>query len=216
MFVGIDVSKDRLDIASLGDGALAPFHVTRDEKGLTELTHKLSPLNIELIVLEATGGYERAVAASLASAKLPVAVVNPRQVRDFARAKGKLAKTDGIDAIVLAHFAEAVKPQVQALPDALSLQLDAMLTRRAQLVQMLAAEKNRQGSVLVMRNPVRTKKVEKSLDTHIKALEKLIADLEKDIDDIIKNSPVWRENEDLLRSVPGIGPTVTRDRKSVV
>lgn len=210
MFVGIDVSKDRLDVASLGDGAFAPFHVSRDEKGLTQLTKKLASFTVELIVLEATGGYERAVAANLAAASLPVAVVNPRQVRDFARAKGRLAKTDGIDAVVLAQFAEAVKPQVQPLPDALTLQLDALLTRRAQLVQMLAAEKNRQGSVLVMRNPVRAKKVEKSLDTHIKSLEKLIADLEEDIDDTIKSSPVWRENEDILLAVPAVGPTVAR------
>lgn len=210
MYVGIDVSKDRLDVASLGDGALAPFHVSRDEKGLAELTAKLKPLGVELIVLEATGGYERAVAVALAAAKLPAAVVNPRQVRDFARATGKLAKTDGIDAAILARFAEAVKPQVQKLPDALSIQLDAMLTRRAQLVQMLAAEKNRRGSVLVMRLPVRSKNVEKSLEMHIKSLEKLIADLETDIDEVIKNSPVWREHEDLLRSVPGVGPTVAR------
>jgi transposase len=208
MYVGIDVSKDRLDVASLGEGAFAPFHVSRDESGLKELVSRLKAYAIELIVLEATGGYERAVAATLAAAQLQPAVVNPRQVRDFARATGKLAKTDGIDAAVLAHFAQAVQPQVQPLPDALSAQLDGMLTRRAQLVQMLVAEKNRQASVLVLRNP--SKKVVQSLQNHIKLLEKLIAELEDDIDNTIKNSPVWREQEDLLRSVPGVGPTVAR------
>jgi transposase len=208
MYVGIDVSKDRLDVASFGEGAFAPFQVGRDEKGLSELISRLKAHSIELIVLEATGGYERAVATALAAAKLQPAVVNPRQVRDFARATGKLAKTDGIDAAVLAQFAEAVKPQVQPLPDALSMQLDEMLTRRAQLVQMLAAEKNRRASVLVMRNPTQSKRVAKSLDSHIQSLEKLIAELEDDIDSTIKNSPVWREHEDLLRSVPGVGPTL--------
>lgn len=210
MYVGIDVSKDRLDVASLGEGAFAPFQVGRDEKGLSELISRLKPYSIELIVLEATGGYERAVATALAAAKLQPAVVNPRQVRDFARATGKLAKTDGIDAAVLAQFAEAVKPQVQPLPDALSIQLDEMLTRRTQLVQMLVAEKNRRASVLVMRTPTQSKKVAKSLESHIQSLEKLIAELEDDIDSTIKNSPVWREHEDLLRSVPGVGPTLAR------
>ena len=210
MYVGIDVSKDRLDVAGLGEGAFTPFHVNRDEDGLKELTRKLQPLRVELIVLEATGGYDHVVAASLAAAKLPTAVVNPRQVRDFARATGKLAKTDSIDAAVLAHFAQAVKPQVQAPPDALSVQLDAMLTRRAQLVQMLVSEKNRHGAVLVMRNPVRSKKVEKSFETHIESLKSLIAELENDIDDVIKNSPVWHEHRDLLKSVPGVGPVLAR------
>jgi transposase len=208
MFVGIDVSKDRLDVAVHGRSERWQF--TRDERGLGQLVEYLRELGapITLTVLEATGGLERDVAAALTVAKIPAAVVNPRQVRDFARATGKLAKTDGIDASVLAHFAEAVRPAVQPIADELALALEARITRRSQLVQMLAAEKNRRAALLIQRTS--SAKVAKSVEAHISWLEKQIKELDDDIDSHIKNSPIWREKDDLLQSVPGIGPVTSR------
>jgi transposase len=203
MFVGIDVSKDRLDVA-VKDSELR-FSVARDESGLNELVSRLTRTKepISLIVLEATGGYERDVATTLLLAKLPLAVVNPKQVRDFARATGKLAKTDAIDAAVLAHFAEAIKPAAQEMPDELTLLIEALVTRRIQLVQMTAAEKNRRGAMLTQRAP--NKLVSKNIDQHIEWLEEQLAELDDDIDKTIRQSPIWREKDDLLRSVPGVG-----------
>jgi transposase len=163
---------------------------------------------ITLVVMEATGGLERDVAAALTVAKIPAAVVNARQVRDFARATGKLAKTDGIDASVLAHFANAVRPPAQPIADELALALEARITRRNQLIQMLVAEKNRRASLLVQRTG--SAKMLKSLEAHIGWLEKQITELDDDIDNHIKNSPVWREKDDLLQSVPGVGPVTSR------
>ena len=208
MFVGVDVSKDQLDVAVHGRSERWQFK--RDERGLGSLVEHLRGLGepVALVVLEATGGLERDVAAALAAAKVPTAVVNPRQVRDFARATGKLAKTDGIDASVLAHFAEAVKPSVQPIADELALALEARLTRRNQLIQMLVAEKNRRAMLVIQRTG--SAKMVKSLEAHIGWLEKQIADLDDDIDHHIKNSPIWREKDDLLQSVPGVGPVTSR------
>jgi transposase len=208
MFVGVDVAKEQLDVAV--HNSSERWQVTRDERGLARLVELLRGLGepITLVVMEATGGLERDVAAALTVAKIPAAVVNARQVRDFARATGKLAKTDGIDASVLAHFAEAVRPPVQPIADELSLALEARITRRSQLVQMLVAEKNRRASLLVQRTG--STKMLKSLAAHIGWLEKQITELDDDIDNHIKNSPVWREKDDLLQSVPGVGPVTSR------
>ena len=210
MFVGIDVSKDHLDVAvGREESGHELFQVARDEGGLSELVTRLGK-GMELIVLEATGGLERDVATALAVAKLPVAVVNPRNVRDFARAIGKLAKTDGIDAAALARFAEAVRPSVQPVPDALAQQLELLITRRKQLVQMLVGEKNRRAAMLVQSSVAGGAHLLKSLDTHIEWLEARIAELDDEIDGTIKKSPVWRENDDLLQSVKGVGPATSR------
>jgi transposase len=212
MFVGIDVSKDRLDVAVGREGKRYElFQVARDEVGLNDLVKRLGEEKaIELIVLEATGGLERDVAAALAVAKLPVAVVNPRNVRDFARALGKLAKTDGIDAAALARFAEAVRPAVQPMPDALTQQLELLITRRKQLIQMLVGEKNRRAAMIVQRSVAGGANLIKSLNTHIEWLEARIAELDAEIDDTIKKSPLWCENDDLLQSVQGVGPATSR------
>jgi transposase len=203
MFIGIDVSKARLDVAAKGSDAV--FSVSRDEAGFVELVTRLKELGqpIKLIVLEATGGLERDVAMTLMVAKLPIAIVNPKQVRDFARATGKLAKTDAIDAAVLAHFAEAVQPAAQAMPDELTLLIESLVTRRGQIVQMISAEKNRRGALLLQRSPNKT--VFKNLDKHISWLEKQLKELDGDIDKTIRKSPVWREKDNLLQSVPGVG-----------
>lgn len=211
MFVGIDVSKDRLDVSVGREGSgYESFHVTRDDDGLAELVTRLAERAIELVVLEATGGLERDVAAALAVAKLPVAVVNPRNVRDFARALGKLAKTDTIDAAALARFAEAVRPAAQPVPDALSQELGLLVTRRKQLIQMLIGEKNRRATMTLQRSVAGGANLIKSLNTHIEWLEARIAELDDDIDSTIKKSPVWREKDDLLQSVQGVGGTTSR------
>jgi transposase len=209
MFIGIDISKERLDVGVRG-AVEKRIQVSRNDQGLEELVKQLAALDepVELVVLEATGGLERDVVAVLAAAKLPIAVVNPRCVRDFARSLGKLAKTDAIDAAVLAHYAQAVKPAVQPPPDEVSLQLDALLTRRQQLIQMLVSEKNRQSMLLMQRKP--GEQVLSSLSAHIKWLQKQIDDLDDEIDDAIKNSPIWRAKEDLLRSIKGVGPVTAR------
>lgn len=208
MFIGIDVSKTQLDVAI--HGQKEGWQVARDHAGLSELVRRLreAPSPISLVVLEATGGLERDVAITLALATIPVAVVNPRQVRDFARATGRLAKTDSIDAAVLAHFAQAVHPTPEPLPDPILLKLESAVSRRRQLVDMLTSEKNRRG--MLMLQQAASKKILKSLQTHIEWLEAEVARLDDDIDDTIKQSPVWREKDDLLRSVPGIGPVVSR------
>jgi len=208
MFVGIDVSKDRLDVAV--HGRKENWQFNRDENGLGRLVDHLQSLgeSITLVVLEATGGLERDVAASLAVAKIPAAVVNARQVRDFARATGKLAKTDGIDATVLAHFAEAIRPAVQTVADELAQALEARITRRNQLIQMFVAEKNRRAMLLIQRTA--SSAMAKSIDVHIQWIEKQIASLDDELDKLIKNSPVWKEKDDLLQSVPGVGPVTSR------
>jgi transposase len=201
VFVGIDVSKHRLDV-HVRPSAEA-WSVDNDAKGHTRLVEKLSALSTNLVVLEATGGYQAAVAAELAAAKLPVAIVNPRQVRDFAKATGKLAKTDEIDAAVLAHFAEAIRPEPRPFPDELTLELQALVLRRRQLIDMRTAETNRLETCRVA--PVR-----RNIQKVVNMLNKQIEKVDDDIDTTIRNSPVWREREDLLSSMKGVGSTTAR------
>lgn len=199
-FVGIDVSKDRLDVHVVPEGAA--FAVARDGAGIEALAARLSALSCALVAVEATGGFETVVAAGLAAAGLPVAVVNPAQVRAFATALGKRAKTDPIDAAVIARFAAATKPAVRPLPDEATRLLADLVARRRQIVAMIGAERQRE-----KRAPARVKK---SIARLVKALERELASLDGDIDDAVRGSPVWREKEDLLSSVPGIGPTIAR------
>jgi len=211
MFVGIDVSKDVLDVA-LRAQEQSRFRVTRDEKGLEDLVQQLTAadMEVQLVVLEATGGLERDVVAALAAAGIRVAVVNPRCVRDFARSLGTLAKTDTIDAAVLAHYAQAVEPAVKPVPDALTREVEALLTRRRQVIQTLVSERNRRSGLLLQRLTGPGKRVMQSLERSIKWLEKELASLEQDLDDTIKRSDIWREKDDLLKSVKGVGNTVSR------
>lgn len=208
MYVGVDVSKAHLDVAIYGKSE--GWQVARDDAGLVQLVQRLREFDpaVSLVVLEATGGLERNVAVALALASIPVAVVNPRQVRDFARATGKLAKTDAIDAAILAHFAQAVQPRSEPLPDPIAVKLESAVSRRRQLVDMLTSEKNRRGMLMLQRSAA--KRILNSLQKHIEWLEAEIARLDDDIDDTIKASPVWREKDDLLQSVPGVGPVVSR------
>ena len=168
------------------------------ESEMAELVSQIQKLAPTLIVLEATGGFEIPIAAALAAAGLPVAVVNPRQVRDFAKANGQLAKTDALDAAVLAHFADAIRPVPRPLPDAEAQRLTALVTRRRQVIEMLTAEKNRLGSALPA--------VREDIQEHISWLEQKLGDLNVDLEQTMRESPVWRAKEDLLRSVPGVGP----------
>ena len=195
-FVGIDVSKDRLDVHVRPSGQT--FAVVRDGKALEQLVSDLRALPPTLIVLEATGGFEIAVAAALASAGLPLAVVNPRQIRDFARATGRLAKTDTLDAQIIALFAERIRPEPRPLADADSQNLAELIARRRQVVEMLGMETNRLHQA---RNP----RVQRMLKATLKTLKAQLAELDRDIDGTIKRSPVWRAADDLLTSVPGVG-----------
>ena len=204
MFVGIDVAKAEL-VVSIRPSA-ERFTVANDERGVHTLVERLRGMTPTLIVLEATGGYELLAVAALAAAALPVVVVNPRQVRDFARATGQLAKTDRIDADLLARFADVVRPTVRALPDADAQELDALLTRRRQLLEMLQAERNRTGQVFGRGKRV----VKKSLKNHISYLERELRVTDTDLGDMIKASPAWRERDELLQSVPGVGPVLSR------
>jgi transposase len=194
------VSKGRLDVAVRPSGESASF--SNDELGIKPLVNRLGEIQPTLIVLEATGGIERQLVRALVSAELPVVVVNPRQVRDFAKASGQLAKTDAIDAMVLARFAEAIRPTVRPLPDESLLELRALIARRRQLTEMIVAERNRLTAA--------SKSVRKRINTHIRWLEAELGRADKDLDQSIRQSPIWKENEDLLRSVPGIGPVISR------
>jgi transposase len=199
-YVGIDLSKDQLDIAVRPTGET--WSIANDAPGIIEVAQRLAQLHPKLVVLEATGGFQMPVAAALASAGLPLAMVNPSQVRDFARATGRLAKTDWLDAQVLAHFAEAVRPTPYPLSDAQTQELTALLTRRHQVVEMLTAEKNRLRAT-------RSEAVRQRLQDHIRWLEQELADLDDDLDHTLRESPLWREKDNLLRSVPGIGWVVS-------
>lgn len=199
-YVGIDVAKASLAIATWPENV--QWTTTQTEADLSALVARLAALAPRLIVLEATGGYEALVAGQLAAAGLPVVVVNPRQVRDFARAVGQLAKTDPLDARLLALFGARVQPAVRPLADAATQDLLAQIARRRQLIEMLGAERNRLG---LARRPVR-----KPLQAHIAWLERQLATLDGDIAAAIRASPVWQAREDLLRSVPGIGPQTAR------
>jgi transposase len=198
-YVGIDVSKARLDVAVRPTGAR--WQVANHETGYEELVKVLQELKPRRIVVEATGGYEIGVVAALASVSLPVAIVNPRQVRDFAKSLGRLAKTDKIDAQVLAHFAEAIRPELRPLPDEQTRQLQAWLLRRRQLIEMLVMEKNRLAQT--------HKQLRDRVQEHIAWLEAELDDIDENLRDSLQNSPVWREQEDLLRSVPGVGPVLS-------
>lgn len=199
--VGIDVSKDRLDVhVRPGDQA---FAVARDGKGLEELTERLGRFSPTLVALEATGGFETVVAAALAAASLPVVVVNPAQIRAFAKALGQRAKTDPIDAAVIARFAEATKPEPRPLPDEATRLLADLVARRRQIIEMIGAERSRETRVTIPH-------LKKSIGRLIKTLEKELSSLDGDIDDAVRGSPVWREKEDLLASVPGVGPVIAR------
>lgn len=198
--VGIDVSKDRLDVALRPNGEV--FVVERTASGLEALVKRLNDLAPQIVALEATGGFETVVTAALAAAGLPVVVVNPAQVRAFAKAIGQRAKTDPIDAGVIAHFAEATKPEVRPLPDAETLLLADLVQRRRQIIEMIGAESQRQ-----KRAP---RSLGKSIDRLLKALKKELTSVDTDIDGAVRGSPAWREKEDLLTSVPGIGKTIAR------
>ena len=204
MFVGIDVAKAELVVAVRPGGA--QWAVANDEPGRRTLVERLRAAPPQVLVLEATGGYELPAVAALVAAGLPVVVVNPRQVRDFARSTGQLAKTDRLDAAVLALFAERVQPPVRALPDAATQALDALVARRHQLVEMLVAEQNRLG----MARGRGERQVVVSLTQTIAFLTRQLATTDREIGTMIRASPVWRARDDVLQSVPGIGPVVAR------
>ena len=195
-FVGIDIAKDQVDVHVHPTDER--FQLSRDDAGLAELVARLQPLGPRLVVLEATGGYEIPVAAVLASAGVPVAVVNPRQIRDYARATGQLAKTDALDARLMALFAEAVQPEVRPLPTPEAQALGDLVTRRRQLVDMLGAERNRH-------QQARDLRLQRRIATHIRWLTKALAEIEADLATRIRSSPIWRERDNLLHSVPGVG-----------
>jgi transposase len=199
-FVGIDVSKETLDVAACPEQE--HWVVSHDMRGIALLIERLERIAPALIVLEATGGLEMPVAAALAAAKLPVVVVNPRQTRDFAKATGKLAKTDSIDAHLLAQFAQAVRPSLRALKDPQTRELEALLGRRRQLLDIHTAEHNRLGSA--------SRRVAKDIQLHLRWLEKRLKDLDKELTRAIQDSPVWREQDNLLQGVPGVGPGLSR------
>lgn len=201
MFVGIDVSKDRLDVHLRPTGET--FAVTRDGQGLEQLAARLGTVGPELVVLEATGGFEITVAAALAAAGLPLAVVNPAQVRAFARAVGRLAKTDRLDAEVIARFAEQVRPTPRPVATVQVQALAELVARRRQLVEMIGMESNR-------RRQARSAQVLKGLERTLAALQAALAELDQEIDDQVRGSPAWRAAENLLTSVPGIGPITAR------
>ena len=199
IYVGIDVAKARVDVAvrPVGDRC----EVSNDEAGIAELVAQMQHLKPAALVLEASGGLELPLVAALAAASLPVVVVNPRQVRDFAKATGRLAKTDSLDAAVLAHFAEAVRPPLRPLRDADTQVLNSLVARRHQVMTMLVAEKNRLSSA--------TTAVRPSIEAHIAWLKQELDDLDQGLRQTLRQSAVWREKDDLLRSVPGVGEQIS-------
>ena len=201
VYVGIDVSKDRLDVHVHPSGQA--FAVARDGEGLADLAERLAGLGAQIVALEATGGFETVAAGALAAAGLPVVVVNPAQVRAFAQALGKRAKTDPIDAAVIARFVEATKPEVRPLPDEQTQLLADLIARRRQIIQMIVAERQRERRATVSR-------LKRSIQRLAAALERELSEVDQDIDDSVRGSPVWRQNEDLMQSVPGIGPIIAR------
>ena len=196
IYVGIDVSKGRLDVAIGEQGEF--WNVANDEKGIAKLVERMKEVQPELIVLESTGGLELPVMGELYACKIPVALVNPGRVREFARSIGLLAKTDKLDARLLARFAEAVKPPVTHLPDEQEQHLIALVTRRRQLIEMLVAEKNRLNTVRLS--------LRENLEEHITWLHKALKGLDQEIQEFIHQSPAWNDKQDLLQSVPGVGP----------
>lgn len=200
IFVGVDVSKATLDVAVLPSGE--KWSVSNDVKGIPELVKRLEALGPTLVVLEATGGLEFPLAAALGAANLQVSVVNPRQVRDFARATGRLSKTDSIDALILARFAHAIRPPARPLPDEAAREFKALLTRRQELVEMITAEKNRLGTAF-------SQAVREGIQAHVDWLQHQLKELDQELGQKVRESPIWREKEDLLRSVPGVGPVLS-------
>jgi transposase len=198
--VGIDLSKDRLDVAVRPSGE--DFAVPRTGAGLDDLVARLKVLKPNLIVLEATGGLETVVAATLAGAGLPVAVANPGQIRAFAKAIGQRAKTDPIDAAVIAHFVEATGIVTRPLPDQATQQLADLVARRRQIIDMIGADRQRENRA----NP----RIKKSIGRLLKSLGRELSSVDRDIDDAVRGSPAWREKEDLLSSVPSVGPAISR------
>lgn len=199
IFVGIDISKAWLDIAVHEQAET--FRASNDEAGIASLVKRLKKLKASLIVLEPTGGFEMLVVAELTRAGLPAAVVNAKRVRDFARATGQLAKTDKLDAKVLAHFAAAVRPAVRSLRTEQEEQLTALLTRRRQIIDMLTVEKNRLVTVRA--------KMRSDIQGHIQWLSNSLKELDKEIEDFVEGTPVWKEKDALLQSVPGVGPVTS-------
>ena len=199
VIVGIDVAKDKLDVCARPSGER--FVVARDDAGLAELTARLRALKATIVGLEATGGYETVVVASLSAAGLPVVIVNPAQVRAFANALGQRAKTDGIDADVIAHFIEATKPAVRPLPDEATRQLGDLVGRRSQIMAMMMAERQR-------KNRNADKRLLASIERVLKTLQKELSDIERQIQQSVRATPLWREKDNLLESVPGVGPTI--------
>lgn len=201
VFVGIDVAKDRLDVHVCPSGEA--FAVARDSEGVAALVERLAGLKPGLIVLEATGGFETVVAGAVAAAGLPLAVVNPRQIREFARATGRLAKTDKLDAEINALFAERIQPEPRPVPDDQARALAELIARRRQVVDMMTMERNR-------RHMLTSKRLIKSVDRLLAVLQKELSSLEQELDDTIRGTPAWREKEELLTSVPGVGSGLAR------
>lgn len=198
LWVGIDISKNTLDVAVRPTGA--SWSVANDVEGILSLIRRLREIAPTLIVLEASGGYQNLLVSMLALEGLPVAVINPSQVRHFAKATGQLAKTDRLDAQILAHFAQAVRPTPRPLPDAQRQLLADLMTRRQQLVEMLTAEKNRGDTA--------SQRVRPQIEAHIAWLTEHLRALERELDDLIRHSPLWHQQENLLRSFKGVGPVV--------
>jgi len=198
-FVGIDVSKAWLDVAQ--HEREETFRVSNDDAGIAELVKRMKALKPKLIVVEPTGGFEKLLVAELTHAGLPVVVVNAKRVRDFARATGRLAKTDKLDAKVLAHFAAAIRPAVRRLPNTEEERLTMLLTRRRQVVDMLTVEKNRLVTVRA--------KMRSDIEAHIEWLANNLEELDKEIEDFVESTPIWKEKDNLLQSVPGVGPVTS-------
>lgn len=204
MFVGIDVAKAELVIVVRPTAE--SWVVSNDDPGIRSLLDRLTRSETTLVVVEATGGFEIPCVAAMAAAGLPVVVVNPRQVRDFARSTGQLAKTDRIDAGMLALFGERVRPAIRELPDEATRNLAEVVTRRRQLIEMLQAERNRLAQAIGRGH----RQVKKSLKNHIAYLERELAITDTELGDLVRQSPVWRERDDVLQSIPGVGPVVSR------
>jgi len=201
VYVGIDVSKERLDVHVLPQEIA--FAVARDGQGLADLVERLTSLGPERVAVEATGGFETVVAAALAGAELPLVVVNPAQIRHFAQALGRRAKTDPIDAAVIARFVEATRPELRPFADEATRLLAGLVARRRQIIEMMVAERNRERRTDVRR-------IKKSIARLIATLEKELAEIDAEIDAGVRGSPAWREKEDLLASVPGVGAITAR------
>lgn len=206
LFIGIDVSKDRLDVAVLPSGEV--FATGRDAAGLDDLLVRLRPLAPELVALEATSGFETVVVATLGAAGLPVAVINPAQIRTFGRAIGQRAKTDPIDARLIARFAATTRPEARPLPDEATARLADLVSRRRQIIAMIVAERQRQKRFTGRAQA--PDRLQKSIARLLDALQRELSEVDAEIDSDVRGSHAWREKEDLLASVPGVGPTIAR------